>query len=146
MPVLFSSHQLDVVERLSDDLVIISDGRIVAKGAREVALTVTPKGEDLLEIRAAERGHAQIVGRLLRAGISKDHVNRIGYQAIHEVVWLGADDEGHIDTTRVLVAPSASSWARARWAITPRSPESIRTAPSSGPATSMAVAIPSVMS
>lgn len=55
-------------------------------------------------IRAAERGHAQIVGRLLRAGISKDHVNRIGYQAIHEVVWLGADDEGHIDTTRVLVA------------------------------------------
>lgn len=35
VPVLFSSHQLDVVERLCDELVIIADGRIVAKGARD---------------------------------------------------------------------------------------------------------------
>ncbi|GGC00295.1 ABC transporter ATP-binding protein [Cellulomonas carbonis] len=34
-PVLFSSHQLDVVERLCDDLVIIADGRIRAAGPRE---------------------------------------------------------------------------------------------------------------
>ncbi|WP_127794861.1 ABC transporter ATP-binding protein [Agromyces sp. LHK192] len=34
-PVLFSSHQLDVVERLCDDLVIIADGRIRAAGTRE---------------------------------------------------------------------------------------------------------------
>lgn len=34
-PVLFSSHQLDVVERLCDDLVIIAGGRIVAAGERE---------------------------------------------------------------------------------------------------------------
>ncbi|MBU4214522.1 MAG: ATP-binding cassette domain-containing protein [Actinobacteria bacterium] len=34
-PVLFSSHQLDVVERLCDDLVIIAGGRVVAAGARE---------------------------------------------------------------------------------------------------------------
>jgi ABC-2 type transport system ATP-binding protein len=33
--VLFSSHQLDVVERLCDDLVIISGGTIRAAGARE---------------------------------------------------------------------------------------------------------------
>lgn len=33
--VLFSSHQLDVVERLCDDLVIIGDGRILAAGERE---------------------------------------------------------------------------------------------------------------
>jgi ABC-2 type transport system ATP-binding protein len=32
-PVLFSSHQLDVVERLCDDLVIIADGRIRAAGS-----------------------------------------------------------------------------------------------------------------
>ena len=31
-PVLFSSHQLDIVERLCDDLVIIADGRIRAAG------------------------------------------------------------------------------------------------------------------
>ncbi len=33
LPVLFSSHQLDLVERLSDDLVILSGGRVVAAGA-----------------------------------------------------------------------------------------------------------------
>src|SRR5262245_9091500 len=35
VPVLFSSHQLAVVERLCDDLVIISGGVIKASGARE---------------------------------------------------------------------------------------------------------------
>lgn len=34
-PVLFSSHQLDVVERLCDDLVIIADGRVRAAGTRD---------------------------------------------------------------------------------------------------------------
>ncbi len=32
VPVLFSSHQLDLVERLCDDLVILADGRLVAAG------------------------------------------------------------------------------------------------------------------
>ena len=41
-------------------------------------------------IRAAERGHSLVVGRLLQEGIDRDHVNRIGYQALHEAVWLGA--------------------------------------------------------
>jgi ABC-2 type transport system ATP-binding protein len=35
VPVLFSSHQLAVVERLCDDLVIISRGAIAASGARD---------------------------------------------------------------------------------------------------------------
>ncbi len=35
VPVLFSSHQLDVVERLCDDLVIIAGGTIRAAGSRE---------------------------------------------------------------------------------------------------------------
>ncbi|RZT77634.1 ABC-2 type transport system ATP-binding protein [Micromonospora violae] len=35
VPVLFSSHQLDVVERLCDDLVIIGDGVIRAAGSRQ---------------------------------------------------------------------------------------------------------------
>ena len=34
-PVLFSSHQLDIVERLCDDLVVIGGGRILAQGSRE---------------------------------------------------------------------------------------------------------------
>ncbi|ANH40438.1 Ankyrin repeats (3 copies) [Nocardioides dokdonensis FR1436] len=55
-------------------------------------------------IRAAERGHALVVGRLLQAGIDRDHVNRIGYQAVHEAVWLGEDTTTYVDTIRVLVA------------------------------------------
>ncbi|WP_028659332.1 ABC transporter ATP-binding protein [Nocardioides insulae] len=35
LPVLFSSHQLDIVERLCDDLVIIAAGSIRAEGERE---------------------------------------------------------------------------------------------------------------
>jgi ABC-2 type transport system ATP-binding protein len=34
-PVLFSSHQLDIVERLCDDLVIIANGTIRASGSRQ---------------------------------------------------------------------------------------------------------------
>ncbi|MFC7726523.1 ankyrin repeat domain-containing protein [Nocardioides sp. GCM10028917] len=55
-------------------------------------------------IRAAERGHADVVGELLRAGIDRNHVNRIGYQAIHEAVWLGADGPSYATTVRVLAA------------------------------------------
>ncbi|WP_347354182.1 ATP-binding cassette domain-containing protein [Intrasporangium sp.] len=35
VPVLFSSHQLDLVERLCDSLVILSNGRVVASGTAE---------------------------------------------------------------------------------------------------------------
>ncbi|MGK0741424.1 ABC transporter ATP-binding protein [Leucobacter sp. Z1108] len=35
LPVLFSSHQLDIVERLCDDIVVIGGGRILAAGSRE---------------------------------------------------------------------------------------------------------------
>lgn len=34
-PVLFSSHQLDLVDRLCDGLVILSGGKVVAQGTRE---------------------------------------------------------------------------------------------------------------
>ncbi len=55
-------------------------------------------------IRAAERGHGLVVGELLRAGIDRNHVNRIGYQAIHEAVWLGQDTPSYATTVRVLAA------------------------------------------
>ena len=55
-------------------------------------------------IRAAERGHYSVVGELLQAGIDRNHVNRIGYQAIHEAVWLGEDTDTYAATLRVLAA------------------------------------------
>jgi ABC-2 type transport system ATP-binding protein len=47
VPVLFSSHQLPVVERLCDDVVIISRGAITASGARDElrARYATPRFE-----------------------------------------------------------------------------------------------------
>jgi ABC-2 type transport system ATP-binding protein len=47
VPVLFSSHQLELVERLCDDLVIISAGTIAANGNREAlrAQHATPRFE-----------------------------------------------------------------------------------------------------
>lgn len=55
-------------------------------------------------IRAAERGHWLVVGTLLGAGIERDHVNRIGYQAIHESILLGEDTDDYVTTVRVLAA------------------------------------------
>lgn len=55
-------------------------------------------------IRAAERGHGYVVGALLQAGIDGDHVNRIGFQAIHEAVWLGEGTREYETSVRALVA------------------------------------------
>ncbi|MGW4501655.1 ABC transporter ATP-binding protein [Micromonospora sp. NPDC004336] len=54
VPVLFSSHQLDVVERLCDDLVIISGGVIRAAGSRAElrAAYTTPRFELVVETDA----------------------------------------------------------------------------------------------
>lgn len=57
-------------------------------------------------IRASERGHAGVVGRLLRAGIDSDHMNRLGWVALHEALVFAKPDavEAYLDTARVLVA------------------------------------------
>lgn len=55
-------------------------------------------------IRAAERGHAAVVGRLLRAGIAVDHVNRPGFTALHEAIIYGDGSQRYLDTVRLLVA------------------------------------------
>jgi ABC-2 type transport system ATP-binding protein len=47
LPVLFSSHQLELVERLADDLVILSGGRVVVAGSVE-------------ELRAGERDRFRV--------------------------------------------------------------------------------------
>lgn len=56
VPVLFSSHQLELVERLCDDVVIIDHGRVVASGAahrvradqagRRIRIVVDPAAEE----------------------------------------------------------------------------------------------------
>jgi len=53
--VLFSSHQLDVVERLCDDLVIIADGTVRAAGARD-ALRAEHAGHRFELVSASDAG------------------------------------------------------------------------------------------
>ena len=58
-------------------------------------------------IRAAERGYATIVGRLVETDIDVDHVNRLGWTALLEAVILGEGGRPHIDTVRLLVEAGA---------------------------------------
>ncbi|MEP6648404.1 MAG: ankyrin repeat domain-containing protein [Lapillicoccus sp.] len=66
-------------------------------------------------IRASERGHTGVVGRLIRAGVELNHVNRLGWTALHEAIIFprtrevppGKDTPTYDDTVRVLVAGGA---------------------------------------
>ena len=40
-------------------------------------------------IRAADRGHADIAGRLVQADVEIDHINNLGWTALHEAIILG---------------------------------------------------------
>jgi ankyrin repeat protein len=60
-------------------------------------------------IRAAERGNAMIVARLLETGIELDHVNRLGWTALLEAVILGEGGRPHVRTVRLLVDAGADT-------------------------------------
>ena len=58
-------------------------------------------------IRAADRGHADIAGRLVQADIKINHINNLGWTALHEAIILGDGSRRYVDTARVLVAAGA---------------------------------------
>ncbi len=70
-------------------------------------------------IRAAHRGYAEIVQRLLEAGIEVDHVNRLGWTALLEAVILGDGGDAHVETVRVLVEGGADAEIADREGVTP---------------------------
>ena len=72
VPVLFSSHQLDIVERLCDDVTVIGGGRILASGSRE-SLRAQHSGREFeieLTGAAADAGWVRD-----QAGISLSHLD-----------------------------------------------------------------------
>lgn len=72
-------------------------------------------------IRAAERGHHAVVGRLLQTDIDVDHVNNLGWVALHEAIVLGDGSSRYVDTVRALVAGGADlEIAPKRDGISPR--------------------------
>ena len=58
-------------------------------------------------IRAADRGHADIAGRLIQADIKINHINNLGWTALHEAIILGDGSRRYVDTVLVLVAGGA---------------------------------------
>lgn len=54
VPVIFSSHQLELVERLCEALAIVRDGRLVAEGTVEDLRA--PKGRRLLQVNVQDGG------------------------------------------------------------------------------------------
>jgi ABC-2 type transport system ATP-binding protein len=84
LPLLFSSHQLELVERLCDDLVILADGRVVAAGP-----------VDELSRRGAERYRVELDGEdaaWLRDVRGVNVVDVDGSVALLDLDGLGAAD------------------------------------------------------
>ena len=70
-------------------------------------------------IRAADRGHVEIVRRLLETDIEVDHVNRLGWTALLEAIILGGGDAEHTEVVRLLVEAGADVNLADRDDVTP---------------------------
>ena len=58
-------------------------------------------------IRAADRGYPRIVKRLLKEDIDLDHVNRLGWTALHEAIILGDGSPRYVKVVELLVEAGA---------------------------------------
>lgn len=58
-------------------------------------------------IRAADRGYPRVVRHLINSGIVIDHVNRLGWTALHEAIILGDGSQPYVEVVRLLVAAGA---------------------------------------
>jgi ankyrin repeat protein len=70
-------------------------------------VTVTDSFDGTGLIRAADRGHVEVVRRLLETETDVDHVNRLGWTALLEAIILGGGDEAHTEVVRLLVEGGA---------------------------------------
>ena len=58
-------------------------------------------------IRAADRGFPRIIERLLVTDIEVNHVNRLGWTALHEAIVLGDGGPQYVEVVQLLVAAGA---------------------------------------
>lgn len=90
--VVFSSHQLELVERLSDEVTIIDQGQTVASGA--VDDVRRSRGAEQIKVELEDGGTAW-ADDLASATV----VARAGYEVVLELV-PGADDQEILDAAR----------------------------------------------
>lgn len=72
-------------------------------------------------IRASERGFPRIVARLLDAGVEVNHVNNLGWTALHEAIILGDGTPPYVRVVQQLIDSGADVRLRSRSdGVTPR--------------------------
>lgn len=81
-PVLFSSHQLDIVERLCDDVVVIAGGSIRASGTRE-GLRAEHSG-NTFELLANADTALDWIGSTAGVTVVESTLGRVVFDADHE--------------------------------------------------------------
>ena len=97
VPTLFSSHQLDVVERLCDRVVIIRSGRLVADGTiPELQATETPRWRVVVEQAAGSPPVQAASLNLPAAAVELDDADRLVITA------AGADEQALLSTAQRL--------------------------------------------
>mgnify|MGYP001670654545 FL=1 len=97
VPTLFSSHQLDVVERLCDRVVIIRSGRLVADGTiPELQATETPRWRAVVEPAAGSAPVQTASLNLPAPAVELDDAGRLVITA------AGADEQALLSTAQRL--------------------------------------------
>ncbi|MFB7892159.1 ankyrin repeat domain-containing protein [Microbacterium sp. NPDC056044] len=71
-------------------------------------LTVTNRFGGIALIPASERGHVSTVRLLIDAGSNLDHVNNLGWTALHEAIVLGDGGARHLEIVRMLLDAGAN--------------------------------------
>lgn len=87
------------------------------KAGADVHCTDSDNGTGL--IRASDRGYVETVKELLKTDIRVNHINRMGWTALHEAVILGGGDERHAEIVRMLINAGADINLPDKEGITP---------------------------
>jgi ankyrin repeat protein len=75
------------------------------KAGADVHCTDSYNGTGL--IRAADRGHVEVIRELLKTDIRVNHINRLGWTALLEAIILGDGGKRHSEVVRLLVNSGA---------------------------------------
>jgi ankyrin repeat protein len=90
--------------------------KTLAAGA-DVYSTDSDNGTGL--IRASDRGNVEIVRELLKTDIRVNHLNRMGWTALHEAIILGDGGARHTEVVRLLVEAGADVNLADKEGVTP---------------------------
>jgi ankyrin repeat protein len=99
-----------------------------AQGRTAILAAMIPRAPDLTIrnryggnalIPACERGHVETVALLLQTAIPVDHINRLGWTCLLEIVLLGDGGPRHQDIARMVLAAGANPNLADREGVTP---------------------------